>query len=52
MFKNKVVLSANMMSSAIFYALTMSFIKRMNKMGLKVEPWGTPHVIVKVSELM
>ena len=42
-----------MMISAIFDALTMSFRKKMNKRGPKIEPWGsTPHVIGKVSELM
>ena len=50
--KNKFVSSANMMISAIFDALTMSFIKRMNKRGPKIEPWGTLHVTGKVSELV
>ena len=37
---------------SIFDALTMSFIKRMNKRDPKIEPWSTPNVTGKVSELM
>ena len=50
--KNRFVSSANMMNLAILYALTISFIKRMNKRGPKMEPSGTPHVTGKVSELV
>ena len=41
-----------MMISAIFDALTISFIKRMNKRGPKIEPWSIPHVTGKFSELV
>ena len=42
--KNRLVSSANVMNSAIFDALTMSFIKIMNKSGAKMEHWA-PHML-------
>ena len=42
MFKKQAgVVFANMTRPAILYVLTMSFIKRMIKMGHKIEPWGS-----------
>ena len=42
--KKRFVSSANIISSAIFDTLVISFIERMNKRGPKIESWGTSHL--------
>ena len=45
--KNKFVSSAKRLNLARLNVLTISLTYRMNRMGLKMEPWGTPQVIDK-----
>ena len=47
MFKNKFVSVAKRMNLAKLDVLIISLIYRMNRMGPKMEPWGTPQVIGK-----